>query len=87
MRFMAVTKRSVSLEDSTAARVERAAVEDGVSFSAWLTSAAEHALLIRDGLQGVAEWEADAGPLTAAELAAGEVLLDRLLRDAARESS
>lgn len=84
---MAVTKRSVSLDDSIAARVERAAVEEGVSFSAWLTSAAEHSLLIREGLQGVADWEADAGPLTTEELAAGEVLLDRLLRGSAGESS
>lgn len=78
---MAVTKRSVSLDDSVAARVEQAAVEEGVSFSAWLTSAAEHALLIREGMRGVTEWEAEAGALTPAELAAGEVLLDRLLRD------
>ncbi|MFT7600281.1 MAG: hypothetical protein ACI8TP_003222 [Acidimicrobiales bacterium] len=84
---MAVTKRSVSLDDSIAARVERAAVEEGVSFSAWLTSAAEHSLLIREGMQGVTEWEAEAGPLTAAELAAGEVLLNRLLHDTARESA
>lgn len=85
--FMAVTKRSVSLDDSIAARVERAAVEEGVSFSAWLTRAAEHSLLIREGIQGVTDWEADAGPLTAEELAAGEVLLDRLLRDTTRESA
>lgn len=84
---MAVIKRSVSLDDSIAARVERAAVEEGVSFSAWLTSAAEHSLLIREGMQGVTDWEADAGSLTAEELAAGEVLLDRLLQGAASESA
>lgn len=84
---MAVTKRSVSLDDSVAARVEQAAVEEGVSFSAWLTSAAEHSLLIREGIHGVTEWEGDAGSLTPSELAAGEVLLDRLLHDAARESA
>ena len=76
---VAVTKRSVSLDESVADRVERAAGEDGVSFSAWLSDAAEHRLLIRDGLHGVAEWEADAGALTPAERAAGEALLDRLL--------
>jgi len=84
---MAVTKRSVSLDDSIAARVERAAVEEGVSFSAWLTSAAEHSLLIREGIEGVTDWEAGAGRLTSEELAAGEVLLDRLLGDTARESA
>lgn len=76
---MAVTKRSVSLDDSVAERVERAAGEDGVSFSSWLSDAAEHRLLRRDGLRGVAEWEAEAGELTPTERAAGEALLDRLL--------
>ncbi len=78
---MAVAKRSVSLDDAVAARVERAARTDGMSFSAWLSAAAEHALLLREGLQGVNEWEAEAGQLTAAERAAGDALLDRLLGD------
>lgn len=76
---MAVTKRSVSLDDSVAERVQRAAGEDGVSFSAWLSDAAERRLLVREGLRGVAEWEAEVGELTPAERAAGEALLDRLL--------
>lgn len=76
---MAVTKRSVSLDDTVAASVERAALAEGVSFSAWLSSAAEHTLLLREGLQGVHEWEAEAGPLTEGERDAGEALLDRLL--------
>jgi len=84
---MAVTKRSVSLDDSVAARVERAALDEGVSFTAWLTNAAEHSLLIREGIQGVTDWETEAGPLSPEELAAGEVLLDRLLHDSARESA
>jgi len=79
---MSVTKRSVSLNDDVAARVERAAREDGVSFSTWLTTAAEHHLLIRDGLLGVREWEAEVGALSAEERAAGEALLDRLLSGA-----
>jgi hypothetical protein len=76
---MGVTKRSVSLDDAVAERVERAADEDGVSFSAWLSGAAERSLLLRDGLRGVREWEEAAGPLTPEERAAGEALLDRLL--------
>lgn len=76
---MAVTKRSVSLDDSVAERVERAAGEDGVSFSAWLSDAAERRLLLREGLRGVAEWEAEAGELAPADRAAGEALLDHLL--------
>jgi len=76
---MGVVKRSVSLDESVAVGVERAADVDGVSFSAWLSAAAEDKLLIRDGLRGVEEWEAEAGKLTPEERAAGEVLLDRLL--------
>lgn len=84
---MAVTKRSVSLDDDVAARVEQAAGVDGVSFSAWLSNAAEHALLLRDGMRGVQEWEAEAGRLTATERAAGEALLDRLLGDSIAKSA
>jgi hypothetical protein len=74
-----VVKRSVSLADDVAAAVEVAAREDGVSFSAWLSGAAERQLLVRQGLRGVAAWEAEAGPLTPEEIAAGEDLLARLL--------
>ena len=78
---VAVVKRSVSIDAEVAAAAEAAASEDGVSFSAWLSEAAHRQLLVREGLRGVAEWETDAGPLSADELAAGEVLLDRLLSD------
>jgi hypothetical protein len=74
-----VTKRSVSLADDVAKDVEQAAHEDGMSFSAWLSSAAERQLRVRQGLRGVAAFEAEAGALTAEEIAAGEALLARLL--------
>ena len=77
---MGVVKRSVSIDDAVAARVEAAAVEDGMSFSAWLSAAAEHRLRLRDGLRGVQAWEREAGALTNEERAAGEALLDRLLQ-------
>ena|SRR5271155_1506369 len=77
--FHVVTKRSVSLSDDVAKAVEAAAHEDGVSFSAWLSKAAERQLRVRNGLRGVAAWEAEAGALTAEEIAAGEALLARLL--------
>ena len=77
----------MSLDDSVAARVKRVADEEGVSFSAWLSAAAEQQLLLREGLRGVAEWEAEAGELTSAERAAGEALLDRLLGTAATRSA
>jgi hypothetical protein len=74
-----VIKRSVSLADEVARAVEAAAREDGVSFSAWLSGAAERQLRVRQGLRGVAAWESEAGALTAEEIAAGEALLARLL--------
>lgn len=83
---MGVVKRSVSLDSDVAAAAEEAAAEDGVSFSAWLSDAAQRRLRVREGLKGVAEWEAEAGPLTPAERAAGEALLDRLLRGAPRRA-
>lgn len=73
-----VTKRSVSLADDVAAAVEQAAKQDGVSFSAWLSSAAEKQLRVRQGLRGVAAWEGETGSLSAEELAAGEALLAKL---------
>jgi len=77
---MGVVKRSVSIDDTVAARVEAAAEEDGMSFSAWLSAAAEQRLLLREGLRGVRAWEREAGALTAEERATGEALLDRLLQ-------
>lgn len=76
---MGVVKRSVSIDADVAAAADAAASEDGVSFSAWLSQAAERCLRVREGLRGVAEWESDAGALTPAERAAGEALLDQLL--------
>jgi hypothetical protein len=74
-----VVKRSVSLADEVASSVEVAAREDGMSFSAWLSAAAERQLRVRQGLRGVAAWESEAGGLTDEEIAAGEALLARLL--------
>jgi hypothetical protein len=82
---MAVVKRSVSIDAEVAAAAEEAAAEDGLSFSAWLSEAAHRQLLVRDGLRGVAEWESVAGALTPNELAAGEILLDRLLTGSTRK--
>jgi hypothetical protein len=82
---MAVVKRSVSIDAEVAAAAEQAAAEDGMSFSAWLSEAAHRQLLVREGLRGVAEWEEAAGALTPKELAAGEVLLDRLVSGRTRK--
>lgn len=77
---MPVVKRSVSLDAEVAAAAAAAAAEDGVSFSSWLSDAAARRLRAREGLRGVAEWEADTGALTPEERAGGDALLDRLLQ-------
>lgn len=48
--------------------VVRAASEERVSVSAWMTAAARRSLRIRDGLAAVEEWEAQHGEFTAQEL-------------------
>ena len=63
--------RAVVADDAVVAGelfwVLQAAAEDGVSVSAWMTTAARRTLLVRDGLHAVAEWEQEHGRLTEAE--------------------
>ena len=77
---MTVRKLSIALDNGTATAVQAAAKRRGVSVSSWLNEAAEHALRIEDGLRGVAEWEAEHGALTTAELAAADRFLTRKAR-------
>ena len=81
-----VRKLSVALDDEVAAQVARAAKRAGVRVSAWLNHAAENELAIEAGFGAVRESEADHGMLTAEELAAADVLLDRVLESARRAS-
>jgi len=53
-------------------RVVAEAAAEGVSVSAWMTAAARRALLVRDGMVAVAEWEAEHGAISVAELDALE---------------
>lgn len=76
MHPMAVKKLSIALHESVASGAATAAARTGVSLSAWLNAAAERALLVEDGLAAVAEWEAENGELTAAELAWADNVLD-----------
>ncbi len=62
-------KLAITVDPEVHAGVVAAASEEGVSVSAWMTNAARRALLVRDGLTGVAEWEAEHGPLSETELA------------------
>lgn len=80
---MGVKKLSVALDESVAAGAATAAERHGVSLSAWLNAAAERALLVEAGLDGVAEWEAEHGELTDEELAWADSILDRAPADRA----
>jgi hypothetical protein len=63
-------KLAITVDPAVHERVLAAAAAEGVSVSAWLTEAARRALLVADGRAAIAEWEAEHGPLTAAEMAA-----------------
>ncbi len=63
-------KLAITVDADVHDRVLDAAAAEGVSVSAWMTTAARRALLVRDGLAAVADWEAEHGALTEAELGA-----------------
>ena len=57
-------KLAITIDPDVHQQVVLAAADDGVSVSAWMTEAARRALLLRDGLNAVAEWERENVPLT-----------------------
>lgn len=63
-------KLAITIAPDVHAQVLAAAARRGVSVSAWITDAARLALKVREGLAAVAEWEAEHGALTEAELKA-----------------
>jgi hypothetical protein len=73
---MPARKLSIALEGPVAVAAKEAADRRGMSLSAWLNEASRHALAIEAGLAAVAEWEADHGQLSAAELATADAELD-----------
>ena len=62
-------KLAITVDADVHQGVVEAAAEEGVSVSAWMTGAARRALLVRDGLAAVAEWETAHGALSEEELA------------------
>jgi hypothetical protein len=64
-------KMAITVDPDVHEQVVAAAADQGISISAWMTAAARRALLVRDGLRAVAEWEHDHGALTDAEREAG----------------
>lgn len=77
---MPAHKLSISLDESVFLAAKRSAERREMSLSAWLNDVADHALetegSIEAGLAGVAEWEAENGPITAEELAEADAILD-----------
>jgi len=63
-------KLAITVDPDVYEQVLNAAAEEGVSVSAWMTAAARRALLVRDGLRAVGDWEQEHGRLTDAELEA-----------------
>lgn len=63
-------KLAITVDADVHQRVIAAAEEEGLSISAWMTAAARRALLVRDGLAAIGEWEREHGPFTEAELTA-----------------
>lgn len=79
-------KLAITVAPEVHAKVMAAAEEEGVSVSAWMTSAARRALVVRDGLAAVGEWEAEHGALTEAELAAARRRVDAQMQPRAPRS-
>jgi hypothetical protein len=61
-------KLAITVDADVHAKVVRAAEQDQMSLSAWMTEAARRALRLRDGLAAVAEWEAEHGAFTEDEI-------------------
>jgi hypothetical protein len=81
-------KRSVSFPPDLAKAIDEAAVASGTSFSGWIAETASHRLRLESGRRGVAEWEAENGPLSERELAEGLARARDLLgRTASKKSA
>jgi hypothetical protein len=61
-------KLAITIDRDVRDDVVVAARREGVSVSAWMTAAARRALLVRDGLAAVADWERENGPLSEDEM-------------------
>jgi hypothetical protein len=80
-------KLAITVDPDVRDRVVAAAKHEGISVSAWMTAAARQALLVRDGLAAVAEWEAEHGTFTEAELNAARRRVAADVRESSRRRS
>jgi hypothetical protein len=80
-------KLAITVDPDVHERVVKAAAQEGISVSAWMTEAARRALVVRDGLAAVAEWERANGALTPAEMvAARRRVADELVKPCKRSA-
>lgn len=75
-------KLAITVDPDVHAQVVAAAAAEGLSVSAWMTEAARRALLVRDGLAAVGEWEAEHGALSKQEMADAHKRVAKQLRSA-----
>ena len=61
-------KLAITIDPKVHARVLAASAREGLSVSAWMTSAAREALRRRAGLAAVADWEKQHGAFSADEM-------------------
>jgi hypothetical protein len=77
---MAVRKLSIALDAEVAEAAARAAEREGLSLSAWINKAADEALAIERGLEGVRAYEAEFGPFTPEQDAWADRVWRRVIR-------
>ena len=61
-------KLAITIDPNVHEKILAAAARDGVSVSAWMTSAARETLRRRAGLAAVADWEKEHGAFSAEEM-------------------
>jgi hypothetical protein len=79
-------KMAITVDPEVHAGVIAAAAADGLSVSAWMTEAARRALVMRDGLAAVQEWESRHGAFTTEELDAARRRLTARVRRTRRSA-
>ena len=77
-------KLAITIDPDIHENVLAAAARDGVSVSAWMTTAARQALQRRAGLAAVARWEKQHGRLSAEEMNEARLSVRAQLRTARR---
>ena len=80
-------KLAITVDPDVHERVMSAAAQDGVSVSAWMTEAARRALVVRDGLEAIGEWERLHGSFTPEEMAMARQRVSAELRAKRKRSA